>query len=378
MNGIPVARLFGFEIRVHPSWILIIALVTVLVQLQAEAAAPGLSEIARWVVGAIIAGAFLLSVLAHELGHGVAARGLGIEVGPITLYFFGGSASFQLESDRPRDEAIVAGAGPVVSLAIGGLLAAVALALGAGGDTVLKAVADVILVIAALNLILGGINLVPAYPLDTGRVVRAIVWARTGDERQGARVAARWGRAIGWLLIGSGITLMIINDTVDGLMLALTGWFLGSASRGIDRRLIVQELLRGVSVEDVMEREVPTVAPNLTVDTFAERLLEGGEGSAMPVLRDEVIVGLIGATQLRRLRRGAWATTRAEDLMVAPPRLPFIQARDTLWSALDRLRRSGLDGLPVVDAGTLLGIVTRQVIAETIQSRAKLRGVTIR
>jgi Zn-dependent protease len=378
LNGIPIARIFGFEIRIHLSWIVIIAAITVLVQMQAESAAPSLSVPLRWAIGAIIGAAFLGSVLAHELAHGIAARRLGLDVGPITLYFFGGSASFQIESDRPRDEAIVAGAGPVVSLLIGAILGVVALGLGTLGEPVLRGAASVVLVVAALNLILGGINLVPAYPLDTGRVVRAIVWARTGDERKGARMAARTGRAIGWLLIGSGITLMVIDDTIDGLMLALTGWFLGSASRGIDRRLIVQDLLHGVSVEDVMEREVPSVAPHLTVDTFAERLLESGEGSAMPVLQDEEIVGLIGATQLRRLRKGAWATTRAEDLMIAPPGLPFLNARDTLWSALDRLRRTGLDGLPVVDAGALLGIVTRRVIAETIQARAKLRGVTIR
>jgi Zn-dependent protease len=378
LNGIPVARIFGFEIRIHLSWVLIIAVITILAQVQAETAAPALAAPVRWAVGAIIAGAFLLSVLAHELAHGIAARRLGLEVGPITLYFFGGSASFQVESDRPRDEAIVAAAGPTVSIVIGAVLGGLALLLGTFGDPVLRAAASILLVMAALNLILGVINLVPAYPLDTGRVVRAVVWARTGDERKGARVAARTGRAIGWLLIGLGIALMIVDDTIDGLMLALSGWFLGSTSRGIDRRLVVQDLLLGVKVEDAMEREVASVAPNLTVDTFGDRLLESGDGSAMPVLADEEIVGLIGATQLRRLRRGAWSTTRAEDLMVAPPRLTFLEARDTLWSALDRLRRTGLDGLPVVDAGALLGIVTRQSIAETIQNRAKLRGVTIR
>ena len=378
MNGIPVARIFGFEIRIHLSWVLIIAVITILAQVQAETAAPALAAPVRWAVGAIIAGAFLLSVLAHELAHGIAARRLGLEVGPITLYFFGGSASFQVESDRPRDEAIVAAAGPAVSIVIGAVLGGLALLLGTFGDPLLRAAASILLVMAALNLILGVINLVPAYPLDTGRVVRAVVWARTGDERKGARVAARTGRAIGWLLIGLGIALMIVDDTIDGLMLALSGWFLGSTSRGIDRRLVVQDLLLGVKVEDAMEREVASVAPNLTVDTFGDRLLESGDGSAMPVLADEEIVGLIGATQLRRLRRGAWSTTRAEDLMVAPPRLTFLEARDTLWSALDRLRRTGLDGLPVVDAGALLGIVTRQSIAETIQNRAKLRGVTIR
>ncbi|HEY3072614.1 MAG TPA: site-2 protease family protein [Candidatus Limnocylindrales bacterium] len=379
MNGLPVARLFGFEIRIHLSWVLIVALVTIIVVGQVEASAPSVPMPVRWIIGAIISGAFLLSVLAHELGHGLAARRRGLDVGPITLYFFGGSASFQLESDRPRDEAIVAGAGPALSLALGIAFGVVALALNATGQPEIQAFAAIVLVAAALNFLLGLVNLVPAYPLDGGRVVRALVWARTGDERRGASVASRLGRIVGWMLIGGGIALMVIDSSpIDGLMLALSGWFLGSASRGIERRLVVQDLLKGVRVEDVMEREYPSVAPNLTVDTFAERLLETGPGSAMPVLHDDRIVGLIGASELRRLRRGLWPTTRAEDVMVALPRLPLLAARDTLWSALDRLGRSGLDGLPVVDGGGLLGVVTRQTIAEAIQSRAKLRGVTIR
>jgi Zn-dependent protease len=318
-------------------------------------------------------------VLAHELGHGIAARRRGLDVGPITLYFFGGSASFQFESDRPKDEAIVAAAGPLLSLALGLGFGLVALLLSATGQVDLQSLGTIVVVAAALNLLLGVVNLVPAYPLDGGRVVRAVVWARTGDERRGASIASRTGRAVGWILIGAGIVLMVVeNSPLDGLMLGLSGWFLGSAARGIERRLVVQDLLRGVKVEDVMEREYSSVAPNLTLDTFAEQLLETGPGSAMPVLRDDHVVGLIGASQLRRLRRGSWATTRAEEVMVAPPRLPFVAARDTLWSALDRLGRSGLDGLPVVDGGGLLGLVTRQTIAETIQSRARLRGVTIR
>jgi CBS domain-containing protein len=160
-------------------------------------------------------------------------------------------------------------------------------------------------------------------------------------------------------------------------MLAISGWFLAGASRGVERRIVVQDLLKGVKVEDVMDREVATVGPNLTVDTFADRIL-GSEGSAIPVLHDDALVGLIGVSQLRRLRRGSWATTRAQDVMVTPPRLPSVGARDTLWSALDRLRRAGLDALPVVDGDGLLGLVTKEGIAETIQSRARIRGVIIR
>jgi Zn-dependent protease/CBS domain-containing protein len=378
MTGWPIARLFDFEIRIHPSWILIGALVTVLVVSQLEQNAPEIAAPIRWVTGGIIAVAFFLSVLAHELGHGIVARRRGLDVGPITVFFFGGSASFQLESDRPKDEIAVAVAGPAVSLAIGLVLAGGAFAIQQTGDPLLEAIGLVALVLASLNLILGAANLVPAYPLDGGRLVRGIFWARSGSERRGAQAAATSGRFVGWILVGTGLVIMVVGETLGGLMLGLSGWLLGSAARAVSRRIAVQDLIQDVRVGDVVEPDRSGIPPQLTVDTFADRLMEGGEGSALPVLRDDEVVGVIGSAQLRRLARRAWATTRAEDVMVGPPRMPTIDATDSLWSALDRLRRTGLDGLPVVGGDGFVGLVTRRLIATTIQDRAKLRGVTIR
>ncbi len=378
MSGWPVGRLFGFEIRIHLSWILIGSLVAVLVVSQLEANVPSIASPIKWLAGAVIAGAFFLSVLAHELGHGIVARRRGLDVGPITVFFFGGSASFQLESDRPRDEAAVAIAGPIVSLVIGAVLAIVGVLARTSRDDTLQAVGLVALVLASLNLILGAANLVPAYPLDGGRLVRAVFWARTGDERRGARAAAASGRYVGWILVGGGLAIILLGQTADGLMLGLSGWLLGSASRAINRRLAVQELIEDVRVGDVVDREVTSVSPQLTVDTFAERLMEGGEGSALPVVRDDQVVGVVGSAQLRRVGRKSWATTRAEDVMIGPPSMAALAPGDSLWSALDRLRRTGLDGLPVMEAGGLVGVITRRLIASTIQDRAKLRGVTIR
>jgi Zn-dependent protease/CBS domain-containing protein len=378
MTGWPVARLFGFEIRIHPSWIVIGALVTVLVVSQLEESSPTIPVAARWLTGAVIAVAFFLSVLAHELGHGIVARRRGLEVGPITVFFFGGSASFQLESDRPRDEAAVALAGPGVSLAIGAVLVAIGVIAQASGVEAVRAVGVVALVLASLNLILGAANLVPAYPLDGGRVVRAVFWARSGSERQGARTAALSGRLVGWVLVGIGLAVILRGDTLDGLMLGLSGWLLGSASRAITRRLAVQDLLEGVRVGDVVERGVASVSPHLTIDTFAERLFEGGDGTALPVVRDDQVVGVIGSGQLRRIGRRKWPTTRAEDVMVGPPSMSTLTPADSLWSALDRLRRTGLDGLPVMAGDVFEGIITRRQVATAIQDRAKLRGVTIR
>jgi Zn-dependent protease/predicted transcriptional regulator len=378
VSGWPIARVFGFEIRIHPSWILIAALVTVLVVSQLESNSPGVAPAVRWLVGAVIAVAFFLSVLAHELGHGIAARRRGLEVGPITVFFFGGSASFQLESDRPRDEAVVAVAGPVVSLAIGAVLVAVGLVLQRSADEMLRAAGLVALVLASLNLILGAANLVPAYPLDGGRLVRAIFWERFRDEKRGARAAATSGRIVGWVLVGIGLAVIVLGDTLDGLMLGVSGWLLGSASRGIVRRLVVQDLLEDVQVGDVVDKKVETVPPQLTVDTFADRLIEAGAGSALPVMRDDAVVGVIGVGQLRRLARRAWPTTRAEELMVDLPSMSTLAPTDSLWSALDRLRRTGLDGLPVMAGETFVGLITRQLVATAIQDRAKLRGLVIR
>jgi len=378
VNGIPIARLFGFEIRLHPSWVVIVAIVTVLVVGQMEATAAGVPVALRWLTGGVVAAAFLLSVLAHELGHGVAGRRRGIDVGPITLYFFGGNPSFEAEAERPRDEVVVALAGPAVSLVIGSVLAIVGIVASESRLPLLDVVAGIALVLSVLNLVLAAANLVPAYPLDGGRVVRAVVWARTGDERRGSMAAATSGRVVSWIIVAVGVYVTLAGDMVDGLMVALTGWFLGTASRAIERRLAVQDLLKDVHVGDVMERTVNSITPNLTVDTFGDRLLDADAPSALPVLRDDAIVGLVTASQVRKLRRRSWPTTRAEDLMLAPPALPLLRVGDTLWSALDGLRRTGLDGLPVVEGAGLLGVITRRAILATIQQQAGIQGVSLR
>jgi Zn-dependent protease len=378
VNGFPIGRLLGFEIRVHLSWVFILALVAVLAVAQLERAAPDLDPLVRWLTAAAVAGAFFLSVLAHELGHGIAGRRRGLRSGPITVLFFGGSASLDTEARTARDEAFVAAAGPLVSLGIGSILVLTGAGLQvAAGDTPALGGA-VFFVIGVLNLILGAVNLVPAFPLDGGRLVRAFVWARSGNEGRGTRASATSGRLFGWMLVGVGLVWVLLGNTTDGILLGLCGWFLTSAAKAVNRRVAVEELLRGITVAEVMERDIPAVSPQLTVDTFADRLL-GEEGlMAVPVVREDRMLGLIGQAQVRRAGRKAWSTMRAEQLMVTPPELPILDPTETVWIALDRLRETGLDGLPVMEAGGLLGILSRRTILKTIQAQARARGVTIK
>ena len=139
----------------------------------------------------------------------------------------------------------------------------------------------------------------------------------------------------------------------------------------MDRRLALEDLLRGMRVENVMERDLPAVSPQLTLDTFAAQYLRTGEGTSLPVMRDDRLLGLIGISQLRRIRQSAWPTMRASDVMVSPPVLPTLAPDDELWIALERLRRTGLDGLPVLAGEELLGVLTRRGVVNAIQARGR-------
>jgi Zn-dependent protease/predicted transcriptional regulator len=378
MNGFPIGRILGLEIRVHLSWVFIVALVAVLAVAQIEQAAPTLDPALRWIVAGIIAAAFFVSVLAHELGHAIAARRRGLPTGPITVLFFGGSASLDTGARNATDEAVVAAAGPIVSLLAGGILVSVGAVLQTGADALLSGIGAVAFLVGVLNLILGTVNLVPAFPMDGGRLVRAYVWSRSRSQQQGSRASATAGRLVGWVLVGAGLAVVLLGNTMDGILLGLCGWFLSNASKAVYRRLAVEELLKDITVGEVMERDVPSISPQLTVDTFAERMFGDDGHMAMPVVRDDAILGVIGQAQLRKAGRKAWMKLRAEELMIRPPELPILDPAETVWAALDRLRETGLDGLPVVDTSGLLGILSRRTILRTIQTRARERGVTIR
>ena len=368
MSALPVARIVGFEIRVHVSWALILAVIAVTVVTQLEAAAPSTTSTQRWLLGGVVALAFLLSALVHELGHAVVARRAGASGKVVVVFFFGGAASPTLELERPRDEIKAALAGPLVSLAVGAVLTALAVAASTVDGLAWDIIAQVTLVIGLLNLVLGGANLLPAFPLDGGRIARAVLWSRSGDATRALRSTARIGRWLGILLGVVGFGLILRFDSIDGLMLALSGWFLISTARAIERGAGVDQMLEGLRVVDVMDRAATRVPSGLTLDTFAEQVL-AEPGGSVPVVEDGDLVGMLGERQVRRIRRDRWAQTRAGDAMTARGSLPEIDPATTVRAALDQLHRAGVDGLPVFEAGTLAGIVTRRAVAEAIRDR---------
>lgn len=367
--GVPIARIFGIEIRVPLGWAIVLALVTVIAVGQLTAINPEMEEVVSWILGGIVALGFFLSSVSHDLAHAIVARRRGVAVTEIAVSFFGGATPLDPTAPDPRDDAAIAASGPIASLAIAGVLFALAVAAFAAGEA-FSAAAGVLSVLVFLNFVLGFVNLVPAYPLDGGRIVRDLAWRRTGSERSGWRVAARVGRLTGVAVIGVGLGVLLLDQSLTGLMIAVTGWFLVLSSNTVRDRVRVDELVGDLSVADVMERDPATVQPSLTVDTFAAQLLDGASPmTAVPVVQGTEVVGLLGVAQVRRIRPSDWPTTHVEDVMVRPPKLTFLAPGESLKGALERLGRAGLDGLPVVEDDQLIGMLTRRAAALFVHDR---------
>jgi len=379
VSGLPVARLFGIEIRLALSWVFVIAIVTVTIGGQLRAIQPEAPELLAWVIGGMASLGFLVATVAHELAHALVARRVGMDVPVISVHFIGGPAVVDVRAPTPRGEAAVALAGPLVSVAIGGGAVLIAFAVAAFGlnSVVAELIADVAFLVGSLCLVLAAVSIIPAYPLDGGRLVRAIAWARTGSDRRGAKAAGTVGRGIGWILIGSGLAVILVGEAGNGVMIALIGWFLGASSRSVDRWLLLDALVSGVRVDEAMEPELDTIGPQLTLDTFGSQVLDGTLGPVLPVVRDDVLLGMIGSGQLRSVPQRDWPSTRTADVMIDAAELPSLRPDETLADGLERLRTSQLEGLPVLDGTKIRGMLTRRSIAVTLRARADLRGVSL-
>ena len=370
MIGIPVARIRGIEVRVQLGWIFVVALVAALAVGQIAGAVPDLAIAIQWLLGGLVGVAFFLSAMVHDLAHAEMARRRGVDVPSVVISFFGGTSPIDPKSDVPADELAIAVSGPVVSIVIGIALGAVALGLGRAGSDLIRAIGEITAVVAVLNLLIGLVNIVPAYPMDGGRIVRAIAWARTNSPTRGWTAAALSGRAAGLIVVAVGAIAFATGEVTNGAMVALSGWFLILSSRAIRERLKVDAMIGGFTVEDAMERTPATINPGLTVDTMAGQLLDPEtDTTAVAVADGSDIVGVVGVREVRRLRRGSWPTTRVMDVMVKPPRLHLLGPAQALLVGLDQLQGSGLDGIPVVDDGHLVGMLTRRAIGELVRTR---------
>lgn len=324
---------------------------------------PGLGDNTYLAMAVVASLAFFGSILLHELGHAVQARREGMEIDGITLWLFGGVARFTGMFPSPGAEFRIAIAGPLVSLLLGG---------GFVGLAYLPGLPESANAVAAwlgfINLLLLAFNLLPALPLDGGRVLRAALWRWKGDIRSATSLAASGGRAIAIILIGLGVALYLLQGAFSGIWLAFVGWFLLQAAGAEARALAVTAppQLAGLRVRDLMVADPVTTSPDLTLADFIDLTASPHRHTVYPVVEDGRVVGLIPVRCIWEVPRAEWDTRRVADCMVRRDRLPTVTADDDLGVALLALRRSGYERLLVLDGDRLVGLLSITDVARVL------------
>lgn len=365
-DAVPFARVAGFDVKVHWSVVVILWLFTWSLATSLPSVASGYPLTVYWVAGACGAVVLLSSLMAHELAHAIVARRLGVDVGDVTLWLFGGVTTLKGEAKTPKSAFGIAVAGPATSLALAGLFAGLAVALGAARAGAL--VVGVAWWLALINVVLGLFNLLPGAPLDGGRLVRAFLWRRYGDSVRASVGAARAGRVVALVLIVLGLAEFLVGGLVGGVWLAFIGWFLFAAAREEEVQVTTRQALSGLQVADAMTPHPRTAPGWLTVQDFIECYVLGDRHSSYPVTdTDGAVVGLVTLAQLRDVAPSRRATTTVREVAVPLGAVPTADPDEPLSALMDRMMPARrVNRALVVRGSSVVGIVTPTDLARLI------------
>ena len=370
-SGVSIGRIFGIPLRLHFSWFFIFALVTwALVASYFPDVYPNWSLMASILTGIITSLLFFGSVLLHELMHSVVAIASGIPVKSITLFIFGGVSQITEEPTKPKIEFKIAIAGPLTSIILGGFFWAIFYFVPES----LEYIKAVSFWLSLINLMLGAFNLLPGFPLDGGRVMRALLWWRTGNLRRSTRWASNAGRGISFLFIFGGIWLIFQGPEwwFNGLWLAFIGWFLGNAAVGSYRQLTLQQMLQGHEVNEAMTRSCITIQPNITLDELvSEHILPTGNQCFVVTDRGN-IQGLITLKEIKEIPRVKWVAKKVSEVMTPVSELKQVNPNEDLARVMKILTEDEVNQLPVVEDGKIIGMISRENMLAFINLRDKL------
>jgi Zn-dependent protease len=367
-RGVPLGRIAGIKVTADWSVLVIAALVAWGV---AGAAVPGDARgtpvWVSWIVGATVAVLLIASLVAHELGHALVARRRGMTVEGIRLWLFGGVAQMNGDWMTASTEVLVAAIGPLVTFAISAVaVAATWLLVVTGAPPLLVVVAEWV---AAVNILVLVFNLIPAFPLDGGRIVRGFIWMRTKNKTSATVAAARAGRVFAVVLVGLGVLDLFFFDPVGGLWLILIGWFLDSAARGEAHGELARHALEGVLVGDVMSKD-PVIVPSwITVELLVDQYVMGHQFTSFPTHSiDGRVDGLVTMSGIKQLRPQQRGNRRAIDIAIPVERVPIARRDEPITHLLQRVGTASDGRAFVYDSDRLVGIVSPSDIARLLQS----------
>jgi Zn-dependent protease/predicted transcriptional regulator len=370
---IKLGRIFGVAIGLHYSWIIIALLVTLSLRAQFAMEYPNWGGSTTWGIAIITGLLFFVSILLHELSHAAVARLRGIPVRAITLFALGGVAQIEKDAADAKSEFWMGIIGPIASIVIGVVCLALAWLLGwnfsAEANSPLTAM---FMWLGYINIALAVFNMIPGFPLDGGRVLRAVLWWITGDANRSTRIASRVGQLVALGFIMLGILRFFSGAGFGGLWIAFIGWFLLDAARVSGAQVEITERLTGLRVGDVMTRQFATVDANSNLQTFIqEHLLPTGH-RCFVVLEQGRPAGIITPHEVKAIDRARWPYTTVGDVMRSLETLRSVGPERPVAEALEMMGREDVNQMPVVQHGNLAGIISRGHIVRVLQTRAEL------
>jgi Zn-dependent protease/CBS domain-containing protein len=365
-----LGRIFGIEITVHVTWLFVFALVAW--SLSSELSPffhLHLSDPERIGLAVFSALLFFVSVLIHELAHSLLARSRGITVRGITLFILGGVSQFEDEARTAPVAAWVSAIGPLTSLALAAIFFGLSKLLGAGTPF-----QTAFYYLSVVNVFLAVFNLVPAYPLDGGRVLQALVWRLTGDRYRATRSAVIVGRIFAWLMIAFGITATLFGSVMDGLWMTFIGWFLLQAGAAEGLQAEVKHALGGHSVGELATQGTPVPA-DMTADVALQMMLRTGS-RALPVMLGDSLLGIVALDDIGKVAPDELPRTYVTAIMTRESDLKSVTPETPATEALQLLARSGHDQMPVINRnGQLMGFITQESILRWVAAHRQLDRV---
>lgn len=361
--------ILGVSVKLDASWILLALLIAwSLASGTFPALHEGLPASSYWGMAAATVAGVAVSIILHELGHSLVARAYGLPVKSITLFVFGGVAEMEHEPKAPMAELVMAAAGPLVSVALGVAFWALAALLAAAPAEV----HGVLHYLGVLNFTLAAFNMAPAFPLDGGRMLRALIWMFTGDALKATRIAARSGEILALAMMGLGALSALTGSLVGGLWWIILGWFIYAMARAHRTEAESRQLLSGARVSDLMTRNPVTAPADMSVQEFVDTVLRSTPHDLIPIMAGDTLVGAAGFKNIKDSARETWTRLRLRD--IATPRTELVTADlgEQIETALDRMQRARASRIIVLDRERLAGMLTLSDLAAHLRFRSEL------
>ena len=366
-SSIGIGRILGIRVDIHFSLFLIVAFLTwSLATGFLPDRYPNWTTATYWSTGFVCALSLFVSVLLHEFAHSLVAIRRGYRVEGITLFLLGGVSSIASESRRALDDFVISIVGPLSSLAIA-VVIGIVVVLSGGGSPAYAAIEYV----AIINLLLGLFNLLPAFPLDGGRVLRAAIWAVTGSYRRASGIATRSGQVTGILLAALGVFQIFQGNHLQGIWLVLVGWFLNRAACASRSNRELEQSLEGVTVGDVMDASPPTVGPGVTIHEAVSNHSIRGSGTGLIVCEGRRVMGILSITDVRKIPQALWEEKSVRDVMTPAP-LKSLTPHDGLHDTLWLLGENDIHQAPVLVGNRLVGLLSRAHMASMLPPDARI------